>query len=223
MYLPFLELDCISPFIRYHFSSFIRPRQQPHHSTRSPSSIMRYHLPPRPYPFYHYTDEAASASAVRNLNGVQVNGRALRIEMSSDTPNHTRGGPGGGGGGSARGGGGEGGRPGLPPQRGPGGRERSSPPPPFRPPPPGAGYGGPPPPGPGPGYGAPPPMPVNGGGRVDLSALPPGQDLPRGENAMDQISRTLASIRPGEMQDVMAGMKVSFVTTDEGRWCGGSD
>lgn len=46
---------------------------------------------------------------------------------------------------------------------------------------------------------------------MDLGALPQGQDLPKGENAMDQISRTLANIRPGEMQDVMAGMKVSSI------------
>lgn len=176
---------------------------------------MRYRLPPRPG-FTESPDEPAAASAVRNLNGVQVNGRALRIEMSSDTPNHTRGGGGGGGGGGGRGGGSGGGRGGPPPQRGPGGRERSSPPPQFRPPPPGMGYGGPPPPGPG--YGAPPPMPMPaaGAGRVDLGLLPPGQDLPRGESAMDQISRTLASVSPGQMQDVMTGMKVSE------QWAGGA-
>lgn len=97
-----------------------------------------------------------------------------------------------------------------------GGRGRS-PPPPFRqPPPPGAGYGGPPPPivppygqGPGVGGGYNAPPPVVPPPRVDLGMVPPGQDLPRGESAMDQISKTLASIGPGQMQDVMAGMKVS--------------
>ena len=163
-------------------------------------------LPPRPP---QQTDEAAAASAVRNLNGVEVNDRALRIEASSDTPNHKQGGRSGGGGGG-RGGGGGGGR---------GGRERSSPPPPFRPPPPGAGYGAPPMggpgPGPGQGYGPPPPMggggppPPAGAGRMDFGMLPPGIDLPRGEKALDQITKTLAEISPGQLQDVMAGMKVS--------------
>jgi len=167
-------------------------------------------LPPRPPT---QTDEAAAASAVRNLNGVEVNDRALRIEASSDTPNHKQagrsaGGGGGGGGGGGRGAGG-----------GRGGRERSSPPPPFRPPPPGAGYGAPPMggpgPGPGPGYGGPPPMggggggPPAGGGRMDFGMLPPGIDLPRGEKALDQITKTLAEIPAGQLQDVMAGMKVS--------------
>jgi hypothetical protein len=161
---------------------------------------LQFHsLPPRPST---QTDEAAAASAVRNLNGVEVNDRALRIEASSDTPNHKQAGRSGGGGGG-RGGGGGGGR---------GGRERSSPPPPFRPPPPGAGYGAPPMGGPG--YGPPPPMggggpPPSGAGRMDFGMLPPGIDLPRGEKALDQITKTLAEISPGQLQDVMAGMKVS--------------
>ena len=159
---------------------------------------------PRRPPPSQYTDEAAAASAIRNLNGVEVNDRALRIEASSDTPNHKQAGRSGGGGGG--GGGGRGG--------GRGGRERSSPPPPFRPPPPGAGYGAPPMGGPGPGYGPPPPMGVGGppptAGRVDFGILPPGIDLPRGEKALDQITKTLAEISPGQLQDVMAGMKVSL-------------
>ena len=44
-------------------------------------------------------------------------------------------------------------------------------------------------------------------GRVDIQLLPPGQDLP-GQKATDAISKTLAAISPGQMQDVMAGMKV---------------
>ena len=171
--------------------------------------------PPQPIPYrpFVYTDEAAAASAVRNLNGVEVNDRSLRIEASSDTPNHRQAGRGGPGAGQGAGGGGRG-----PPPRG--GRDRSSPPPPFRPPPPGAGYGMPPP---GAGYGGPPP-PMGGGigmgmgmdgppgppGRVDSGMLPPGIELPRGENALDGITKTLAGISPGQLQDVMAGMKVSF-------------
>lgn len=162
------------------------------------------------------TDDAAAESAVRNLKGVQVKDRSLRIEMSSDTPNHRQGGGGGGG----RQGGGAGGRGGGMGGGMGGGRGRS-PPPPFRqPPPPGAGYGGPPPPnvppyaqGPGVGGGYNAPPPVVPPPRVDLGMVPPGQDLPRGESAMDQISKTLASIGPGQMQDVMAGMKVSRLLT----------
>jgi cleavage stimulation factor subunit 2 len=50
------------------------------------------------------------------------------------------------------------------------------------------------------------------GGRIDLGMLPPGIELPRGEKAIDQIAKTLASgISPGQLQDVMAGMKVSGI------------
>lgn len=103
--------------------------------------------------------------------------------------------------------GGGGGPPGRGGFQGGGGRRS---PPPRQPPGPG-GYGGPP--GPGPvGYGGPagpggPPPP-----RVDLGMVPPGIDLPRGENAMDNISRTLADVSPGQMQDVMAGMKVCHLS-----------
>lgn len=73
-------------------------------------------------------------------------------------------------------------------------------------------------PGPGPGgYGPPPSMGGGGGppppGRVDLGMLPPGIDLPRGGKALDQITKTLAEISPGQLQDVMAGMKVSRCST----------
>lgn len=44
-------------------------------------------------------------------------------------------------------------------------------------------------------------------GMVDLNLLPTGQDTPG--KATDAISKTLAVINPGQMQDVMAGMKVS--------------
>jgi cleavage stimulation factor subunit 2 len=170
------------------------PLYDPYHPSRPP-----------PYPPFQYPDEAAAASAVRNLNGVEVNDRSLRIEASSDTPNHRQAGRGSGAGAGGGGGGGGGAR-GPPPRR--------SPPPPFRPPPPGAGYGMPPP-GAG-GYGGPPPpMPMGGPpgpGRVDLGMLPPGIELPRGENALDGITKTLGGISPGQLQDVMAGMKVSQVS-----------
>lgn len=43
-------------------------------------------------------------------------------------------------------------------------------------------------------------------GRVDLHLLPTGQEV--SGKATDAISKTLAAIPPGQMQDVMAGMKV---------------
>lgn len=43
---------------------------------------------------------------------------------------------------------------------------------------------------------------------IDMNALPPGQDVPPGQKATDIISKTLAAITPGQMQDVMMGMKV---------------
>jgi hypothetical protein len=145
-------------------------------------------------PYCYPTDEATALSAVRNLKDVPVNGRNLRVESSTDEPGPRRG---------------RGGEP-LP-----GG-------------PPGAGIGGPPGPpraaggyrrdvspprgdfgAPGNGYGRPDEGMPRDAGRVDLSALPPGQVLPVGQKATDAISKTLAAVSPGQMQDVMAAMKVS--------------
>lgn len=91
----------------------------------------------------------------------------------------------------------------------------------------GVGRGGPagraPPPGVADGYNRPPPggqgggYPQDGPGlggqppRIDIDLLPPGQDVGPGQKATDAISQTLAAITPGQMQDVMAGMKVSAV------------
>ncbi|KAK4683782.1 hypothetical protein P7C73_g6445, partial [Tremellales sp. Uapishka_1] len=50
------------------------------------------------------------------------------------------------------------------------------------------------------------------GGRIDFNMLPPGVDVLPGQKATDAISKTLAAISPGQMQDVMAGMK-TLVTT----------
>ena len=142
-------------------------------------------------------DPATAHSAVRNLHEVFVNGRNLRVELSTEEPGPRRRGNGGAGGGS--GGGGGGGR------RSYGEREPS-------PPRGGGGYGrrsveddyGP---GPGPGPSGPPLMAVPPS--VDVNLVPPGYDVPPGQNATDAISKTLAGINPGEMQAVMAGMKVS--------------
>jgi cleavage stimulation factor subunit 2 len=79
-----------------------------------------------------------------------------------------------------------------------------------------------PPPVGGPGYGPPgggPPIPSNGPPRVDLNMLPPGIELPRGESALDSITKTLAGIAPGQLQDVMAGMKVSALMPMRLRKC----
>jgi hypothetical protein len=52
-----------------------------------------------------------------------------------------------------------------------------------------------------------------------MNMLPPGQDLPMGERATDVISKTLASIPPGKLEEVLMGMKVSLLVTsfDTGR------
>jgi hypothetical protein len=46
--------------------------------------------------------------------------------------------------------------------------------------------------------------------RVDLGLLPPGQEPGMGVKSMDAISKTLAAVSPGQMQDVMSGMKVGL-------------
>lgn len=140
------------------------------------------------------TDEATAASAVRNLASVEVHGRNLRVELSSDNQGdrqrgdrNDRGRQGGGRQSGARDDGPPGG------YGGPGGYG-----------PPGNAYGGPQMGGPGPGPG------MGGGGGappVDLGMLPQGKDA-HGGKATDAISATLAAVSPGQMQDVMAGMKV---------------
>lgn len=59
------------------------------------------------------------------------------------------------------------------------------------------------------GMSMPPPGVISPGAdqKVDLNLLPPGVEV-GGQKATDAISKTLAAISPGQMQDVMAGMKV---------------
>ncbi|ORX39570.1 hypothetical protein BD324DRAFT_614191 [Kockovaella imperatae] len=184
------------------------------------------------YAFVQYTDEATAFSAVRNLHEVPVNGRNLRVELSTEEPGPRRrvGGPGGGGGDSGppgggviRGGPGAGGagvggrrsggdRDFSPAQGGGGGGGGGGPPGGGygrRPMEDDYGYGGPggPGSGPGPGAGA-----GAGGPPIDLHLIPQGRDVPPGQKATDVISKTLAGIQPGQMQDVMMGMK-TLVTT----------
>lgn len=58
----------------------------------------------------------------------------------------------------------------------------------------------------------PPPGASMGAGQgqgINLGLLPPGQDVPPGTKATDVISKTLASIPPGKLEEVLTGMKVS--------------
>lgn len=162
---------------------------------------------------------------MRNLQDAPVNGRNLRVELSTDEPGPRRRGPGPGavGVGTAPGAGGPGvggpsaslggSRP-MVPAPGPGGA------PPFTSA--GAGAPGYPPRAPfDPRYpqahsqsheNTPPPTGVGvrrqGGDDIDLRMAPQGIDLPPGQKAVDTISKTLAGIAPGQMGDVMTSMKV---------------
>lgn len=141
-------------------------------------------------------DHETALSAVRNLQEVVVNGRNLRVELSTDEPYKPRDGRGPPGPGAGPGPGGPGVRPmGPPGQFGPPGHGGFTPPQPMGI---GMGMNAPRP-------GMPPPPGVN------MNMLPPGQDVPPGQKATDVISKTLASIPPGKLEDVLTGMKVSFV------------
>jgi hypothetical protein len=205
--LPFIMTS--SPFGTYPSSLPDKPHSKHsamHHSIVRP----RRHSLRRYIDSYIPADEATASSAVRNLSSVEVNGRQLRVEASTDEPgprSRQEGSSGGGGGGGQAGGA----------QRMGGGRARDDTPP--------RRYGGAP--GGGPGYppigmgGGPPPLAMGGASagsgmgdqppRVDLGLLPPGVDMPPSMGkTTDAISKTLAAVSPGQMQDVMAGMKVSI-------------
>ncbi|WWD15639.1 hypothetical protein CI109_100061 [Kwoniella shandongensis] len=169
------------------------------------------------YAFVQFYDEATALSAVRNLQEAPVNGRNLRVELSTDEPGPRgrQGGGGGGGGGGGRGGRGGGGG-------GGGGGRYGSHQMDDTPPPRGGGGGGYSLPAPGvdQGYGrdmpVPPPMAGGPAGeRVDLNLLPQGVEVGMGQKATDVISKTLAAISPGQMQDVMASMKMLITTNPE--------
>ncbi|GAA5852699.1 hypothetical protein JCM8547_002593 [Rhodosporidiobolus lusitaniae] len=185
---------------------------------------------PKGFGFCEYRDADTAASALRNLQGVEIGGRGLRLDFADtdDAPPSKRfgGGAGGpprgppmGGYGGAYGGGGGGGA-------APGG---------YGAPPPGQ-YGAPPPAAGAPGaYGAPPPaaggVGGGGGGGTPLGAggygmppaagaavgavpvtgpprpLPAGTPLEAGKNATDKISETIGTMAPGQLLDVMSQMK----------------
>lgn len=115
-----------------------------------------------------------------------MSGRTLRVELSTDEPVPRKRADG---------------RPSDRPPGGGAGGVRGTPsgPPPGTGGPPGAGR-----------YmddrerGLPPPM-ASG---INLGALPPGQDVPHGVKATDQISKTLASIPPAKLEEVLMQMKV---------------
>lgn len=162
---------------------------------------------------------------MRNLQDAPVNGRNLRVELSTDEPGPRRRGPGPGtvGVGAAPGAGGPGvggpsaslggPRP-MVPAPGPSGAS------PYGTA--GAGAPGYPPRAPfDPRYpqahsqsheNTPPPPGVGarrqGGDDIDLRMAPQGIDLPPGQKAVDTISKTLAGIAPSQMGDVMTSMKV---------------
>lgn len=192
------------------------------------------------YGFCEFEDPETAASAVRNLNEVEVGGRPLRISFADIDPlmegrstQHGQfdqedlrrraaaagraGRPGTFGHGGARGGGAVGG--GWQ-QRGPvdngfGQRQFGGPGGPGGPP-----YGGPGGPqmgGPPGGYGAPgaPPMGPGGGPYTLPPNLPAGVPLPAGVGSTDAITQTLATLPPNQLLDIMSQMKSLVATSPE--------
>ncbi|GAA6001970.1 hypothetical protein JCM10207_003017 [Rhodosporidiobolus poonsookiae] len=174
---------------------------------------------PKGFGFCEYRDADTAASALRNLQGVEVGGRGLRLDFADtdDAPPSKRfrggmgGPPGGGFGGGGFGAGGGGGGYGAPPpqQGGMGGAGGFGAPPPGGPGGMGMGTGGgmgmPPPGGPGgmgaPGAGAP------AGAAGPPRPLPPGVPLEAGKSATDKITETIGTMAPGQLLDVMSQMK----------------
>ncbi|SPO24399.1 related to Cleavage stimulation factor [Ustilago trichophora] len=189
------------------------------------------------YGFCEFEDPETAASAVRNLNEVEVGGRPLRISFADIDPlmegrstQHGQfdqddlrrraaaagraGRPGTFGHGGTRGGGAAGG--GWQ-QRGPadngfgqrqfGGSGGA----------PYGGPGGPPMGGPPSGYGAPGAGPVApGGGPYTLPpTLPAGVPLPAGVGSTDAITQTLATLPPNQLLDIMSQMKSLVATSPD--------
>jgi len=187
------------------------------------------------YGFCEFEDPETAASAVRNLNEVEVGGRPLRISFADIDPlmegRSTQHGQfdqedlrkraaavgragrpgtfghGGGRGGGAGGGGWQ--------QRGPmdngfGQRQFGGGPggPPY------GGSGGPHMGGPPGGYGG--PMGASGGAPVALPPnLPAGVPLPAGVGATDAITQTLATLPPNQLLDIMGQMKSLVATSPD--------
>lgn len=83
----------------------------------------------RGFGFVSFADPAAAAQAMKEMDGQQLDGRAIRVNEANDRPPRREGGGGGGGGGYSRGGdrgGDRGGRGGGGGRRGGGGGNRDS-------------------------------------------------------------------------------------------------
>lgn len=144
---------------------------------------------PKGYGFCEFHDPETAASAVRNLNDVDVGGRSLRIDwadvdpvfqgrttqmgqIEGELPKR------------------EGRRPPLGgPNAGFGGGANNTPP-----------QGGP--------AGMPPQMGFN------IHNVPQGTPLPPGKSATDAITDTLATLPPNQLLDVMGHIKVSVIQRD---------
>lgn len=178
---------------------------------------------PKGFGFCEYRDADTAASALRNLQGVEVGGRGLRLDFADtdDAPPSKRfrapgGAPSGpvGYGGAYGGGGGP-----APPMQMMGGGG-----------PPGSGMLGPGGPGAGMGMGGGPGMlPPGAGGQSPLVAAPPaggyaippapagatgarplpqGVPVEAGKSAVDKITETIGTMPPGQLLDIMSQMKV---------------
>lgn len=167
---------------------------------------------PKGFGFAEYPDSDSASSAVRNLNDYEIMNRKLRVDFSNDgaeePDNNAH----------------HGQNNGPPPMNGmpfpppPGGFPQGMPPMPGFPPqfmPPAGMQGFPPPPG-----GFPPAFPPNptpgANNNAQATVLPPlpaGVDLPAGMTAPDAISRTLGTLPPQQLLDVLAQMK-TLVATD---------
>ncbi len=131
-------------------------------------------------------DPETAASAIRNLNNIQVSGRPLRVSSAGEDPKMERQGMHGG----------------VAPQRLAAQQSGAQP------------MGGPGPQGWGgmqqqQQQQAPPLQQPGSGGAGIGQGLPPGQPLPPGMQATDAISQTLAALPPSQLLDIMSQMKVS--------------
>ncbi|GAA6009540.1 hypothetical protein JCM11491_003595 [Sporobolomyces phaffii] len=171
---------------------------------------------PKGFGFCEYRDADTAASALRNLQGVEVGGRGLRLDFADtdDSPPSKRGGFGGGRnfGGGGGGYGAPGGQGFAPPQQqhgyaGGGGGGGMSGPPLGAPTGPGGGFAanGPPPV-----QAIPPPM-LPGG--TQPRPLPPGIPLEPGKSSTDKITETIGTMAPGQLLDVMSQMKALVIAS----------
>lgn len=145
---------------------------------------------PKGYGFCEFFDHETAASAIRNLNDVDVGGRTLRIDWADVDPVFQ--------GRTTQNGQIEGE---LPKREGkrPGNPNPQGPPPPLGM----AGGGGPPSQGP------------PGQAGFNLNNLPQGTALPPGETATNAISKTLAALPPNQLLDIMSQIKSLILTSPQ--------